>query len=121
MTYDDFIENFARAWASMDGKAEEFDKCKADPQYDMGHGYYMGYIEETREVFQRSGMEAHIKMVSKIIGHLTPEQSGRYFICGEGGEKDKNGMPDRIHVCPTYGLDWFHEYTKTDKTHGPEW
>lgn len=44
-----------------------------------------------------------------------------YFICGEGGEKDKNNLPERIHICPAYGVDWFQVYERTDKTHGPEW
>lgn len=44
-----------------------------------------------------------------------------YFICGEGGEKDKNNLPERIHVCPAYGVDWFQIYVRTDKTFGPEW
>ena len=44
-----------------------------------------------------------------------------YFICGEGGEKDQNNLPDRIHICPAYGVDWFQVYEKTDKTFGPEW
>jgi hypothetical protein len=44
-----------------------------------------------------------------------------YFISGEGGEKDANGLPERLHVCPAYGLDWFQVYERTDNTWGPEY
>jgi hypothetical protein len=44
-----------------------------------------------------------------------------YFVCGEGGMKDVNNMPDRIHICPAYGVDWFQVYEKTDVISGPEW
>lgn len=41
-----------------------------------------------------------------IVKHQLPEQlSGVYFICGEGGEKDSLGLPDRILVCPAFGAD----------------
>jgi hypothetical protein len=50
-----------------------------------------------------------------------PEHTGYYFICGEGGTKDDNGLPERLHVCPTYGADWMMLYTRTDKTSGPEY
>lgn len=55
----------------------------------------------------------HIDLAEKL-GNI-------YFICGEGGEKDKNNLPERIHICPAYGVDWFQVYERTDKTFGPEW
>ena len=59
----------------------------------------------------------------KLVRHtLLAEKFGDiYFICGEGGDKDRNGLPDRIHICPAYGCDWFQVYEKTDKTNGTEW
>jgi hypothetical protein len=42
---------------------------------------------------------------AKILQALFPEKSGHYFICGEGGETDANGLPDRITVCAAYGSD----------------
>ena len=59
------------------------------------------------------GVIKHTIMVEKL-GDI-------YFICGEGGEKDKNNLPERIHICPAYGVDWFQIYERTDKTFGPEW
>ena len=65
----------------------------------------------------------HLRKIKSLIKHeLLHEQMGNiYFICGEGGEKDKNNLPERIHICPAYGVDWFQIYERTDKTHGPEW
>ena len=62
------------------------------------------------------------KLKSLIKHELLAEQMGDiYFICGEGGEIDRNNLPDRIHICPSYGCDWFQVYEKTDKTFAPEW
>lgn len=59
----------------------------------------------------------------KLIKHTAWAEKfgGIYFICGEGGEKDKNNLPKQIHICPAYGVDWFQVYERTDKTFGPEW
>jgi hypothetical protein len=69
-------------------------------------------------------LEAKVKLLEKVELYLKtsyPEKSGYYFICGEGGVKDDNGLPERLHVCPAYGADWMMLYTRTDKTTGPEW
>jgi hypothetical protein len=61
-------------------------------------------------------------MQAKILRSLTPE---RYpdvlFIHSQLGEKDHNGMPDRLLVVPAYGVDFSYVYQRTDKTTGPEW
>lgn len=43
------------------------------------------------------------------------KQYGVYFICGEGGEKDQNGIPEQIHVCPAYGSDVVYLFTRGNK------
>jgi hypothetical protein len=55
----------------------------------------------------------HIDLAEKL-GNI-------YFICGEGGEKDNNNLPDRIYICPAYGVDWFQVYEKTPSSVGPEY
>lgn len=40
------------------------------------------------------------------------KQYGVYFICGEGGEKDQNGIPEQIHICPAYGSDVVYLFTR---------
>lgn len=75
---------------------------------------YEGELKKLRELNE---------LYKKIFIHsFGAERIGDvYFICGEMGQKDKNGLPDKIMVCPAYGVDWFQVYEKTDKTHGPEW
>jgi len=65
----------------------------------------------------------HLRKFHSLIDHtiLAEKLGDRYFICGEGGGKDANRLPETIHVCPAYGCDWFVVYKKTDETFGPEW
>lgn len=68
--------------------------------------------EKEYELFQK---------LKKIWIHSSPEKSGAYFICGEGGEKDDMGLPEFISVCPTYGLDGMAMYKKHRDYSAPEW
>jgi len=36
----------------------------------------------------------------KIFRHSYPELSGSYFISGEAGEKDQNGLPEAVTFAP---------------------
>lgn len=47
------VEALADAWASIDGKHEEFWACKADPARETLEGYYGGYTEEAAEMITR--------------------------------------------------------------------
>jgi hypothetical protein len=49
--------------------------------------------------------------LKKIWFHSTPKL-GSYFICGEGGEKDTQGLPDIILVCPHEGINTTAIYRK---------
>lgn len=46
---------------------------------------------------------------------------GVYFIHSEIGEKDDNGMPEKLLVVPAYGVDFSYVYEYTGKITGPEW
>ena len=60
--------------------------------------------------------------VGTILRHLTPEKyPDVLFIHGLLGEKDQNGMPEKLLVVPAYGCDFSYVYERTDKTTGPEW
>lgn len=81
-----------------------------------------GWTEDAADRIE--ALSAKLKVLEKTELYLKtmyPEKSGHYFICGEGGVKDDNGLPDRIHICPSYGADWMMTYKRTDKTHGPEY
>jgi len=69
------------------------------------------------------GELSKLRKVFAMINHtVCSEKFGNiYFICGEGGQKDDNGLPENILICPAYGVDWFQVYQKTDQTHGTEW
>lgn len=64
-----------------------------------------------------------LRRLESIIKHnvLAEKLGDIYFICGETGSKDENGLPENILVCPAYGVDWFQVYTKTRMFSGPEW
>jgi hypothetical protein len=74
-------------------------------------------IEALREDAARykKGYEAAMK----IIKPQFPEKfADQYFVCGEMGAKDKNNLPDRLMVCPAYGVSWSQIYKRTDETNG---
>ena len=59
--------------------------------------------------------------LKKVWIHLRAENTGVYFICGEGGEKDELGLPEYISVCPTFGLDGMAMYKKHREYSAPGW
>lgn len=71
-------------------------------------------LEETKEL---------LVLYSKIIRHsfLADKLGDTYFISGEMGSKDENGLPEKLLICPAYGVDWVQIYERTDKATGPEW
>lgn len=57
-----------------------------------------------------------------ILRRLSPDKfPDTYFIHASLGEKDENGMPKKLLVCPAYGVDFSYVYEYTGKTTGPEW
>lgn len=64
-----------------------------------------------------------LRKIKSLIKHevLAEKLGNTYFICGESGAKDNCNMPDKIHVCPAYGLDFFYVYEYTGLTHGTEY
>jgi hypothetical protein len=61
-------------------------------------------------------------MQATVLRRLTPEtHPGTFFIYGTLGDKDQNGMPEKLMVIPTYGVDFSYIYVRTEKTTGPEW
>jgi hypothetical protein len=58
-------------------------------------------------------IEKQQKIIRRIYVDHFPDT---YFVCGELGIKDSNGLPDKIEVCPAYGVGWTQIYQKTDTT-----
>ncbi len=74
------------------------------------------------EIEAYEGELAQLRRVHKMVRHLSAEKlEGVYFICGEAGIKDAMGLPEKIMVCPAYGLDGFAIYTKTSNYSAPEY
>lgn len=81
---------------------------------------YEGELKKLREEVEtyKNGYEAAMRIIKSTYAEKFGDV---YFICGEGGQKDENNLPERIHISPAYGVDWFQIYERTDKTAGPEW
>jgi N-acetylglutamate synthase-like GNAT family acetyltransferase len=62
-----------------------------------------------------------VQKYETILKHAMAEKTGVFFICGAGGEKDNMGLPERINVCPAYGLDGMAQYTKSKDYSAPGW
>ena len=89
----------------------------------------IGFVltQECKQAMQEALIE-HERLQDKcnaqamILRRLTPDKfPNTYFIHGELGEKDQNGMPEKITVVPAYGVDFSYIYTREEKTIGPEW
>jgi hypothetical protein len=72
------------------------------------------------EVEAYEGELTALRKVYTMVRHMSAEKlQGVYFICGEGGEKDSMNLPQKLLVCPAYGLDGFAIYTKTSDYSAP--
>ena len=105
----DIVERLIDAQVTVAARA--CDALDADVYDALGDA--VKEIERLREKCTKQAM---------ILRRLTPENfPDTYFICGEAGEKDQNGLPAKIMVVPAYGVDWSMVYERTDKSFGPEW
>jgi hypothetical protein len=70
-------------------------------------------IERLREKCDKQAM---------ILRRLAPEKfPDTMFISGASDERNHNNMPEKLLVCPAYGVDFSYIYEYTGKTTGPEW
>lgn len=77
-------------------------------------------IEELEAEVQR--LKAKCDLQATILQHLSPDRFPDVpFIHGTLGEKDQNGMPQKLMVIPALGVDFSYIYEYTGKTTGPEW
>lgn len=65
-------------------------------------------IEELTKLLERQQV-----IIRRIYAEHLPDT---WFVCGEMGEKDQNGLPQYIDVCPAYGVGWYQVYEKTDRS-----
>jgi hypothetical protein len=74
-------------------------------------------IEELTEA-ERKTVKIALKWLAAALYERIPNTP---FICGEGGNKGKDGMPERYFIAPTYGVDGFAVYKKDKDYDGPGW
>ena len=56
------------------------------------------------------------------LRRLAPEKyPNTLFIHALIGNKDSNGMPEKLLIVPSYGCDFSYIYIRSTKTTGPEW
>lgn len=60
------VEDFARAWASIDGRRDEFDAGRLSDDITAHGGYYDGYVCETEEAFERATRYARERNAAKL-------------------------------------------------------
>lgn len=75
-------------------------------------------LNDAAEEIER--LRAKCNSQSMILRRLT-NHPDTLFIHGTLGEKDQNGMPEKLMVVPAYGVDFSYIYQRTEKTTGPEW
>lgn len=86
-----------------------------------------GGIMEMKQTI--SDKEAEIERLKKkcdmqanMLRSLSPEKfPGTPFIHMALGNKDSNGMPEKLAVVPSYGVDFSYIYEYNGKTIGSEW
>ena len=54
---EDLRHRVARAWASIDGKAELFNRCQVDPEFEDTAGYYGGYLADADALIERADIK----------------------------------------------------------------
>ena len=84
--------------------ANWFDQQAAESPEDWDHVIRAGALNEAADLLEKQ---------KKILTHVFAEKSGAYFVCGESGDKDTMGLPEKVFVCPSYGLEGMAVYTKT--------
>ena len=60
-----------------------------------------------------------IEKMNYFLRHnaFAEQHFGVYFICGESGEKDINGMPEQVHICAAYGSDAVYRFSRVLSEH----
>ena len=85
-------------------------KCRDDriteDVIEMGKKHHVPLTDDEREQFEA---------LKKMFYHTVPEKmSDTYFICGDGGSKDDNNLPEFIFICPAYGVGHSAVYKRND-------
>lgn len=75
-------------------------------------GYNLDLIEDSGGQEKIIEGAAVLNRVRHAMLTSSPEKTGALFICGQGRQLDSDGLPVRLHVCPSYGLAGSATYEK---------
>lgn len=99
----------------------ELQRLKAvEDDYDY-HEQEMIDLEEENSYLRQTNklLVTKCDKQAQVLQHLTPERyPGVLFIHAHLGEKDQNGLPEKLLIVPSYGCDWSQVYVKSDKIVG---
>lgn len=108
----------------MESKTEDLDKIVSEiSNYLFMGGMFNPELAEHHKVSdllmrcrdQLSKMKERDTLQRTILKKALGD---KWFTTGEYGERDNNGLPKYISVCPCYGVDFSVLYEKTDKVIG---
>ena len=97
--------------------AEEYDDLIKSLRHFAGLSYGNPICgkaaDELERLVEKCNKQAMV--LQKITGKSGP------FLCGVAGDKDADGLNERIYVCPEYGLDGMAVYKKERDYSAPGW
>jgi hypothetical protein len=70
------------------------------------------------DIDYKAAYEAAMRIIKSTYPDKFPDN---YFIHGQSGSVDENGLPEKLWIVPAYGVDWFQVYVKTNEVVGSEW
>ena len=59
-------------------------------------------------------LQDRVEKLQTILRHVFPEKTNALFITGHCGERDENGLPQKLIICPAYGSDVMVLYARED-------
>lgn len=105
---DEMKERVARAWASIDGKLDKYERCREAPTFEyeieLG-GYYNGYLADAEALIKRSGIGDRIAELEAEVERL------------RGGEADTLSDQKRARLFQGTALDYVRQRACKHETH----
>ena len=78
-------------------------------------------LEMSLEQFAEAVAKENARLTEEIERLTKKCDMQAMILHGTLGDKDQNGMPEKLLVVPAFGVDFSYIYERTGKTTGPEW
>lgn len=56
-----------------------------------------------------------LEKLDMIFKTTHPDLSGSFFICGASKFQSEDNLPEFVHICPSYGVEWAKIYKKIEE------